>query len=202
MIDDPIVIRKSRGLLVVSSSIPTDPIQLVRELSHDKLEVHLKNGSKYIEELQNGDNIQELILEMMGYGIMEAVFSFNAWPDPQVGQLEFYEDQKDMVWIGKSIVDDLFSPTPYMNSKFLSMELDDVDETPNITYYDDKYSRYIVTYSVRFRARVDHLDKINNLIYDNMYSIAHSLITRNGRRNAGAGVNDYNVKTSLLNEQS
>ena len=65
MIDDPIVIRKSKGNFIVSSSISTDPIQLVRQLSPTELEVHLKNGHKYVEEVEVED-VQDTILEMMG----------------------------------------------------------------------------------------------------------------------------------------
>lgn len=198
MIDDPIVIRKSRGLLVVSSSKPTDPIQLVRELSHDKLEVHLKNGSKYIEELNEGDDIQEIILEMMGYGIMEAVLTFQAWPDSQSGELEFYEEESDLVHIGKNIVSDVFTPTPYMNSKFLSMELDDIDETSDIKYYDGTYSRYIVTYGLRFRARVDQADEIKDQLYKNLYSAAHTLVANKSRSYDRAGINDCFVELYVI----
>jgi len=160
MIDDPIVIRKSRGLLVVSSSKPTDPIQLVREIAHDQLEVHLKNGTKYIEEIGEDDDIQEIILEMMGYGVIDVTFGFHAWPEGQEGTLEFYNNEDDarhLEYIGKHIVDKLYNATPYMNSKFLSLEICDVFETPNIKYYDGTYSQYDVEVNIQFRGRVDQV---------------------------------------------
>ena len=166
MIDDPIVIRKARGLLVVSSSQPTDPIQLVRELSHDKLEVHLKNGTKYVEELQEGDDIQEIILEMMGYGTVQVIFGFHCWPENQEGTLQFYdaaeseEDESHLERVGRHIVGLLFNDTPYLNSKFLSLELDSVYEEPDIKYYDGTYSTYDVEVILRFRGRVDQVKDV------------------------------------------
>jgi hypothetical protein len=198
MIDDPIVIRKSRKLLVVSSSKPTDPIQLVRELSHNQLEVHLKNGSKYIEELHEGDDIQEIILEMMGYGEMRVTFGFHSWPESQTGLLEFYEDEEDMKRIGEQFINMIFSPTPYMNSKFLSMELKDVSEKSDIKYYDDTYSNYNVEYTISFRARVDDVSAIEYAFQSDIVSMAHTLVKNKHRHYDRACVNDCWVNVQVI----
>lgn len=178
MIDDPIVVRKSRGLLVVSSSKPTDPIQLVRELPEGRLEVHLKNGSKYVEELQDGDDMQEIILEMMGYGTVQVIFGFHCWPEGQDGTLEFYDgaesekDEADLEIIGEHMVSRIFNPTAYMNSKFLSLSLESVSETPDIKFYDTTYSNYDVEVCLQFRARVDQLREIGDVMEEQDSSFA------------------------------
>lgn len=198
MIDDPIVIRKSRKLLVVSSSKPTDPIQLVRELSHDQLEVHLKNGSKYIEELHKGDDIQEIILEMMGYGKVCVTFGFHSWPESQSGILDFYEDEEDMKRIGEHFVNMVFNPTPYMNSKFFSMTLKDVHETADIKYYDGTYSNYNVEYAISFRARVDDVPAITDVVNSNLVSMAHMLVKNKHRHYDRACVNDCWLNVQVI----
>jgi hypothetical protein len=197
MIDDPIVIRKSRKLLVVSSSKPTDPIQLVRELSHDQLEVHLKNGSKYIEELHESDDIQEIILEMMGYSEVCVTFGFHSWPESQSGTLEFFEDEEDMKRIGEHFINMIFTPTPYMNSKFFSMELNDVIEQADIKYYDGTYSNYNVEYGISFRARVDEVQAIQDEFKNNLHEMAHLLVTNKNRYDR-ASVNDCWVNVQII----
>lgn len=195
MIDDPIVIRKSRGALVVSSSIPTDPIQLVREIAEDKLEVHLKNGTKYIEDLNNAD-IQEIILEMMGYGVMEITFGFTAWPDGQEGTLVFVEDEEDLACIGERFIDAMFTKTPYMNSKFLSLQIVNIDEDSDIVYYDSTYSRYHVEAKLTFRARVDYKNKIENTFEKIWHPISKAFIADSRYR--GVGTNDLSVHTVVI----
>lgn len=153
MIDDPIVIRKSKGNYIVSSSIPTDPIQLVRQLSPTELEVHLKNGHRYIEEV-NEDDIQDTILEMMGYKTHLLGLSFHTWPEKQSGTLHF-EDGEVLDRMASSFIQGLFTNTPYLSSKFISASIE-VFENADIKYYDYTYSSYDVNVDIEFRCRVDH----------------------------------------------
>jgi len=152
LIDDPIVFRKSRGALIVSSSIATDPIQLVRQVSHNELEVHLKNGHKYIEEVGEADMYQ-IILEMMGYSPTELVLSFYCWPVCEEGKLKFLKGDA-LRYAGEYALRDVFSHTPYMRSKFLDLSISFTEEKKK-GYNDIGYSSYNVLATFRFTARVD-----------------------------------------------
>ena len=166
MIDDPIVIRKSRGALVVSSSISTDPIQLVRQVSATSLEVHLKNNHKYIEDIREGENIYELILEMMGYTILELSVVFNAWPESYEGTMK-KADQKAITETGKILYNEMFSETPYLNSKFLGATFSMKERRANNKYYDSIYSNYDCFFSMKFRGRIDMLNEIQHAAHGN-----------------------------------
>lgn len=160
-IDDPIVIRKSRGALIVSSSIPTDPIQLIRQISHNELEVHLKNGSKYVENIGEAD-MQEIIMEMMGYAPHEVTMTFYAWPDSQSGGLKFLNGKK-LQTAGLNACANVFTPTPYMNSKFLNVEISHTKEQR--ISYGVEYFGYNVDATFRFFCRVDMTNEVANAFY-------------------------------------
>ena len=192
MIEDPIVIRKSRNKLVVSSSNPKDPIQLVREIADNQLEIHLKNGSKYIEHLTKDDDIQEIILELMGYSIVEVVFHFHAWPSDQEGILNFCDQPAQLEYIGEQITDYIFAPTPYLNSKFLMLEIESFVENSDIKHYDSTYSNYDVEVAIRFRARVDMVDEINDVFYQRLPDI--TLLFFRGQR---YHTSEYDCSTEL-----
>ena len=186
MIDDPIVVRKSRGAIVVSSSIPTDPIQLVRQLDAHSLEVHLKNGHKYVEEIKEGENLDELILEMMGYDILELHIEFNAWPESYEGTMEA-SPQAEVMATGKWVYNSIFSETPYLKSKFLSATFSMEEESSTNMCYESSYSNYSCFFVMKFRGRVDMLDEIRHAAHGNG-SILKNCITAPKR---GVLANDY-----------
>jgi hypothetical protein len=161
-IDDPIVIRKARGALIVSSSIPTDPIQLIRQLSHNELEVHLKNGHRYVENIGDAD-MQQIIMEMMGYAPHEVTMTFSAWPDNREGGLKFLSGKK-LQDAGLNACAKVFSPTPYMNSKFLKVEIDHSKEQR--ISYGIEYLMYYVTAKFTLFCRVDMVNEVANQFYE------------------------------------
>lgn len=170
MIDDPIVIRKSKGNLIVSSSAPTDPIQLIRQLSPTELEVHLKNGTKYIENFE-AHELEEMILEMMGYTVYEVTLSCCLWPASAKGKLEFLTSKEDHERFGKWACTQVFSDTPYLKNKFLSLAVT-IDEDPDCESYGDVFSQYALTLAFKVRCRVGMADVLNHEFYNNLRSIS------------------------------
>jgi len=187
MIDDPIVIRKSKGNFIVSSSIPTDPIQLVRQLSPTELEVHLKNGHKYVEEVEAGD-VQDTILEMMGYKKFVLEFGFHTWPDSNNGLLEFASGQF-LNLAAENFVDSIFSKTPYLNSKFVSVDEIEVSEEADKKYYDCTYNSYDVNVYITLRCRVDFVKQVENFVYENRRDLYRCFILGANR----APANEFEV---------
>lgn len=164
MIDDPIVIRKARGALIVSSTNPTDPIQLIRQVSTTELEVHLNNGSKYVENFADAD-MHQIIMEMMGYVTYEVYLTTTMWPHGQEGKLKF-RGGLDLQCAGAKAFRTIFSETPYLKNKFLQVALKKT-ETER-TYYDSVYSRYAVECMFGFRGRIDMRDEIWAEFADNV----------------------------------
>jgi len=171
MIDDPIVIRKARGALIVSSTNPTDPIQLIRQVSTAELEVHLKNGSKYIENVKDADMF-EVILEMMGYTVYEVTVTTKMWPEGQEGGLKFHTGAK-LQARGLDAFNTLFSETPYLNSKFMHVTF--AKKETERPYYDGKYISYEVEFKFTFRGRVDMKEEIWLAFDDNVPHIARHI---------------------------
>ena len=167
MIDDPIVIRKARGALIVSSTNPTDPIQLIRQVSTSELEVHLKNGSKYIANVKDADMF-EIILEMMGYDVYEVTIRTKMWPEGQEGGLKFYTGPR-LQARGLAAFNTLFSETPYLNSKFMRVTF--AKKETERKYYDGTYIMYEVECKFTFRGRVDMKEEIWLEFEDNIPDI-------------------------------
>ncbi|WP_407305671.1 hypothetical protein [Acinetobacter sp.] len=172
MIDDPIVIRKSRGALIVSSSKETDPIQIIRQVSHNELEVHLKNGHKYIEDIGDAD-IQQIILEMMGYAPHELVMEFYCWPSAEGGTLKPLSGDA-LNKAGEEACARVFSATPYMNTKFLDLAIG-IEE-----HKKHSYTSYDVCLTFRFYARVDMALEIANKFDECAFDCIVKTVFENG----------------------
>jgi hypothetical protein len=193
MIDDPIVIRKSKGNLIVSSSVPTDPIQLIRQLSPTELEVHLKNGTKYIEDFE-AHELEEMILEMMGYTVYEVVVSSCMWPSNTKGKLEFLSTKEELEHFGKWACSQVFTDTPYLKNKFLSLTTE-IDEDANCKSYDDVFSQYAVALIFKVRCRVGMLSALEHEFYKNVRPISMDFV-RSSRH--GVCVNEYGTDVKCL----
>lgn len=168
IIDDPIVIRKARGALIVSSTKPTDPIQLIRQISTTELEVHLKNGSKYIENIE-GVDMYEVILEMMGYILYEVKVATKMWPEGQEGGLVFYKGAA-LQAAGANAFKYIFTETPYLNSKFLNVTFKKKETERK--YYDGTYIFYDVEFTFTFRGRCDMQEEIELAFGEEVADIA------------------------------
>jgi hypothetical protein len=152
MLKEPIVARKSRNRFIISAVKDTDPVQLVRQLNDKELEVHLKNGTTYIEKV-TPDELDLVILELMGYREETLVLSFNAWPERQVGFIDFEIDEENKEWIGNAMLNYIFENTPFLKSKFISLDVYAFDEVKD--FYDDKYGLYEVEVALTFWCRAD-----------------------------------------------
>jgi len=194
MIDDPIVIRKSRGALIVSSSKATDPIQLIRQVSHNELEVHLKNGNKYIEHIGEAD-MQQVVLEMMGYAPHELIMSFYCWPSKEEGKLKFLTGDH-LRQAGENACAAVFSPTPYMNSKFLDLTISHTEHKKKCYNENETgYSSYDVLLKFRFHARVDMADEIAEEFHKCGFHDIVKTVFVNGPQNVCANdINVYSIK--------
>lgn len=198
MIDDPIVIRKSKGNLIVSSSVPTDPIQLIRQLSPTELEVHLKNGTKYIEDFEEHE-LEEMILEMMGYTVYEVTLSCCLWPSSAKGKLEFISSPEEFEKFGRWACTQVFSDTPYLKNKFLGLSVE-IDEDTDCHSYEDTFSQYAVSLTFKVRCRVGMLDALNHEFYNNLRSIATSFTKAgfSGRSEGHVCANEYGTDIKCL----
>lgn len=158
MLEDPIVIRKCKGKLIVSSTSAKEPVQMIRQLNSEELEVHLRNGSQYIEPIEDG-TLEETILEMMGFRQEALIISFETWKKSQDGLIDFsvFEDYPDDIEeVGNLIIARAFHDTPYITSKFISMGVSTVTEQI-IPYYEDKYGLYKASFVLKFWIHVSQL---------------------------------------------
>lgn len=157
MLKDPIVARKSRNRFIISAVKDTDPIQLVRQLSDKELEVHLKNGTTYIERV-TPDELDLVILELMGYREETLVLSFCAWPERQASFLEFEIEEEDHAYVGNDMLNQIFETTPFIKSKFISLNVSAYEEVRE--FYEDKYGAYEVEVELTFWCRADMTKEI------------------------------------------
>lgn len=200
MIEDPIVIRKSRGNLIISAILASDPVQLIRQINMDHIEVHLKNGSKYVEDV-NEENLEETILELMGFRKESLAIGFHAWDRSQDCAIDFSALDLPAIqnMVGEQITDAIFSKTPYIHSKFVELKFNGADEEIT-SFYEGEYGAYDVELVISFWTRVDSLEKIIDHCHDIRSQIAEIIMGNTKRRELtkqkykrrlDAGYNDF-----------
>lgn len=104
-INHPLTIRKVRGKLIVNVNGANEPITVIRQTRHNELEVHMRNGSTFVEkfslaEVQHGQHFQA-ILGMVGMReylvFFNVKFSFKDVPCAGKVFLRSTEEQIDYV---------------------------------------------------------------------------------------------------------
>lgn len=157
----------------------------------------MKNGTKYIENFE-AHELEEMILEMMGYTVYEVTLSCCLWPSSAKGKLEFISSPEEFEKFGRWACTQVFSDTPYLKNKFLSLAVT-IDEDPDCESYGDVFSQYALTLAFKVRCRVGMADVLNHEFYNNLRSISIGF-TKLGFGGSGGNVcaNEYGTDIKCL----
>ena len=178
MLEDPIIIRKAKDNYIISATLKNEPVQLIRQLDAEHLEVHLKGGITYVETVTPADR-EQVVLELMGFRHEELVINFRTWLYSQDDLIDFKPLKKLSAKLKKELGDKLigmlYYPTPYISSKFISLSLVSVDEEIR-ECYDYEYGSYEVDMRLKFWCRVDHLSEVIDWAWENKHDFTHQIM--------------------------
>lgn len=165
MIQDPIVVRRVRGLLLISSMDSHDPVQLIRQTSNTELEVHLRNGAKYVQNVLSADEVGATILELLGYTQGKLVVTCEV-PDPMTW------DEADLKQLASLMHSRLFDRIPFLPGTrligaALQYELRPGPGNPRASRDDEHH----VTIELKFWYRADMFEEVFEEAYDERYKL-------------------------------
>lgn len=119
-INHPLTIRKVRGKLIVNVNSANEPVTIIRQTSHNELEVHMRNGSTFVEkfslkEIQNGQHFQT-ILEMAGMREYLVFFNVKFYFDnmTSVGKVFLRSDEEQIDYVN-DLVKSCYPPNSYID---------------------------------------------------------------------------------------
>ena len=142
-------------------------------MSPTQLEVHLKNGAKYVENFESQE-LEEMILEMMGYTVFEIRISCCIWNERSNKLFTFVSTPEELEAFGIKACDEVFSYTPYLKSKYLDGSVS-VDN-------DEIAGTQALEIALIFRGRIDKANEINDEFWERAREIAIYSVTSNDMR--------------------